>query len=552
MSRAIDARLLKYARATRPFLIALIVVGTAGAVLIIVQAWLLADIIAAAFAGGKGIAALSVPFAVLLAVVVARATLGWGREVMADRASARVKAQLRDALLEHVAALGPGRATDRWSGRIAVLATRGIDALDGYFSLYLPQLCLAGIVPVAVLLAIGAQDWISALIIAGTLPLIPVFMALVGAATRERMEHQLRSLQQLAGHFLDVVAGLPTLKVFGRAKAQIGAVGAITDQYRLATMATLRITFLSSLILELVATLSVALVAVEIGLRLMDGHLGLRTAVMVLVLAPEAYLPLRQLGANYHASAEGVAAARQVFGVLEMPLPAHGRGSDAPDPALSSIEIEGLRVQYPGRPRPALDGISVAIAPGEVLAITGPSGCGKSTLLAVMLGFLSPQEGSVRVGGVDLAALDPDAWRAQVSWMPQRPHLFAASIADNIRLGHPDATIAEVSSAVAAAGLREVVASKPAGLETMLGDDGAGLSVGERQRVALARAFLRQAPLLLLDEPTANLDGETEAEVLGALRRLVAGRTVLLVAHRPALVALADQVLELGAAPVAA
>ena len=219
---------------------------------------------------------------------------------------------------------------------------------------------------------------------------------------------------------------------------------------------------------------------------------------------------------------------------------------------MSRIEIDGLRVQYPGRPQPALDGISLAVAPGEVLAITGPSGCGKSTLLSVMLGSVSPNAGSVRVGGVELGELDPDAWRKQVSWMPQRPHLFATSIADNIRLGQPNATIAEVSAAVAAAGLREAVASKPAGLDTMLGDNGAGLSVGERQRVALARAFLRDAPLLMLDEPTANLDGETEAQVLAALSRLVAGRTVLLVAHRPALLALADRVLELGAMPVAA
>ena len=552
MRRAVDRRLLEYARATRPFLIALVAAGAAGAVLIIAQAWLLADIIAGAVSGAKGVGALSVPFAALLAVVVARAILGWGREVMAERASARVKAQLRDVLLEHVAAIGPGRAPHPWTAQIAVLSTRGIDALDGYFSLYLPQLCLAVIVPVAVLAAIGAQDWISALIIAATLPLIPLFMALVGAATRERMEHQLRSLQQLAGHFLDAVAGLPTLKVFGRAKPQIAAVGAVTDRYRQATMATLRVTFLSSLILELVATLSVALVAVEIGLRLMGGHLGLRTALMVLVLAPEAYLPLRQLGANYHASSEGIAAADQIFAVLEMPVAPRGHRRQVPDPAVSSIEIERLAVQYPGRGRPALDGISLTISPGEVLAITGPSGGGKSTLLAVMLGFISPSTGSVRVGGVELAELDPEAWRAQVSWMPQRPHLFAASIADNIRLGHPEATTAEVASAAAAAGLREVLASKPAGLETILGESGAGLSVGERQRVSLARAFLREAPLLLLDEPTANLDGGTEAEVLAALRRLVADRTVLLVAHRPALMSLADRVLELGAAAVAA
>jgi ABC-type transport system involved in cytochrome bd biosynthesis fused ATPase/permease subunit len=284
----------------------------------------------------------------------------------------------------------------------------------------------------------------------------------------------------------------------------------------------------------------------------MGGHLGLRTALMVLVLAPEAYLPLRQLGANYHASSEGVAAAEQIFAVLEMPLPAPGHRHQVPDPAVSSIEIERLCVQYPGRARPALDGVSLTIAPGEVLAITGPSGCGKSTLLGVMLGFVSPHTGSVRVGGVDLGELDGDAWRAQVSWMPQRPHLFAASIADNIRLGRPDATSAEVASAVAAAGLREVVARAPSGLETMLGDDGAGLSVGERQRVALARACLRDAPLLLLDEPTANLDGRTEDEVLAALRRLLAGRTVVLVAHRPALVSLADRVLELGAVAVVA
>ncbi len=546
MSRVVDPRLLRYARATRPFLVALILLGVVSALLIIAQAWLLADLITAAFQHGESVAALSLPIELLLFVVFARAALAWGRELLADRSSALAKSQLREALLAHVGDLGPGRLGEQRTGEIAVLATRGIDALDGYFSLYLPQLYLAAIVPVAVLMAIAVQDWISALIIAVTLPLIPLFMALVGASTREQMERQTRTLQQLAGHFLDVVAGLPTLKVFGRAKAQIAAIGDVSDRYRTTAMSTLRVTFLSSLILELLATLSVALVAVEIGLRLMNGDLGFRTALMVLVLAPEAFLPLRLLGANYHASAEGMSAARQAFAVLETPLPVRGHNTDVPDPAVAAIIVDELHVEYPGRPQPALDRISLAINPGEVLAITGPSGCGKSTLLGVLLGFVTAQSGSVRVGGVELADLDPDAWRAQVSWMPQRPHLFASSIADNIALGRPDATGAQISEAVAAAGLSEVVALKPAGLETMLGDRGAGLSVGERQRVALARAFLRDAPLLLLDEPTANLDGATEDEVLAALKRLVQGRTAVVVAHRPALVTLADRVLALG------
>jgi len=549
---AVDPRLTRYARATRPFLVALIALGGVTAVLIIAQAWLLADVVAGAFGGGQGIAALGLPLEALLAVVIARAIVAWGRDVLADRTSARAKSQLRAALLGHVAALGPQRSGEPRTGQLAILATRGVDALDGYFSLYLPQLFLAVIVPVAVLAVLAVQDWLSALIIAVTLPLIPLFMALVGAATRDRMELQFRTLQQLAGHFLDVVGGLPTLKVFGRAKAQILAIGTVTDRYRRTAMSTLKVTFLSSLILELVATISVALVAVAVGLRLMDGHLSLRTALMVLVLAPEAYLPLRLLGANYHASAEGLSAARQVFDVLEMPVPARGRRTDVPDPAVSGISIEDLRVEYPGRGGPVLDGISLAVEPGQVLAITGPSGCGKSTLLAVLLGFVGAYGGSVQVGGVDLTTLDPEAWRARVSWMPQRPHLFAASIAENIRLARPDATTEQIWAAVAAAGLRDVVAARPDGLDARLGDRGVGLSVGERQRVALARAFLRDAPVLLLDEPTANLDGATEQDVLEALERLVPGRTVILVAHRPALVDLADRVLRLDRLPVAA
>jgi thiol reductant ABC exporter CydD subunit len=548
----VDPRLTTYARATRPFLAALVALGAVTALLVIAQAWLLADIIAAALGARRGIGSLSLPLTALLCVVLARSAVAWGRELVAQRASTRAKAQLRAALLEHVGAAGPSLLASTRTGELAVLATRGIDALDRYFSLYLPQLFLAVIVPCAVLVAVGATDWISAVIIAGTLPLIPLFMALVGAATRDRMAMQFRTLQQLAGHFLDVVSGLSTLKVFGRSQAQIRTIAEVSNRYRRAALSTLRVTFMSSLILELVATISVALVAVEIGLRLMGGHLGLRTAVMVLVLAPEAYLPLRLLGANYHASAEGMSAAGQVFAVLETPLPVRGHRTDIPDPALTGLAVHDLRVEYPGRGEPALDGVSLTLEPGEVLAVTGPSGCGKSTLLAVLLGFVTPQGGLVQVDGVSLADLDPDAWRARVSWLPQRPHLFAASIAENIRLARPEATTDHVWDAVVAAGLSDVVARQPDGLDTLLGDHGAGLSVGERQRVALARAFVRDAPLLLLDEPTANLDGATEDEVLATLRGLVRGRTVLIVAHRPALVELADRVVELGRSTVTA
>jgi ATP-binding cassette subfamily C protein CydCD len=562
--RALDPRLLRYARATRTFLFVSVGLGVLSALLIVAQAWLLADIVAGALRHGRGLSQLRTALLVLLCVVLVRAAVAWGTQIAASRSSARAKSQLRVALLERAATLGlDGSRTGR-TGELAILATRGIDALDGYFSLYLPQLILAVIVPLVLLAVVLSRDWISAAIIAATIPLIPLFMALVGATTRERMDHQLRTLERLAGHFLDVVAGLPTLKVFGRAKAQASAIRAITGRYRRTALATLRVTFLSSLILELVATVSVALVAVAIGLRLMDGSLDLRTALFVLVLAPEAYLPLRQLGANYHASAEGIAAAEQVFAVLEQPAAPRGTRTDVPDPARAGLEIEGLRFAYPDRAEPALDGVSLAgevlvldgvslsVEAGEVLALAGPSGCGKSTLLGVLLGLLAPQEGSVRVGGVDLAELDPDAWRSRLAWVPQRPHLFATSIAENVRLGRSEASEEEVRAAIAAAGLADTVADLPEGIQTVLGDKGAGLSAGERQRIALARAFLRDAPLLLLDEPTANLDGHTEHEVLEAVRRLARGRTVVLAAHRPALLELADRVLSLTPVEVAA
>ncbi|MGW0409916.1 thiol reductant ABC exporter subunit CydD [Streptomyces collinus] len=539
--KPIDPRLLRYARATRLFLVAVVALGALGAVLVIAQAMLVAEVVVGAFQHGQPVSGLRTPLLLLGAVAVGRAVIAWLTERAAHRASAAVKSELRGRLMERAALLGPGWLSGQRTGSLVNLATRGVDALDNYFARYLPQLGLAVVVPVAVLARIVTQDWVSAAIIVGTLPLIPVFMMLIGWATQSRMDRQWRLLSRLSGHFLDVVAGLPTLKVFGRAKAQAESIRRITGEYRQATMRTLRIAFLSSFALELLATLSVALVAVTIGMRLVHGDMDLSIGLVILILAPEAYLPLRQVGAQYHAAAEGLAAAEEIFAVLETPVPASGTGAVPAGP----VAFDDVTVRYPGRSADAVTGVSFAVEPGETVALVGPSGAGKSTLVNTLLGFVRPTEGRVRIGGTDLADLDLDAWRSRVAWVPQRPHLYAGTIAENVRLARPGADDAAVRRALADAGALEFVEGLPEGADTVLGEDGAGLSAGQRQRLALARAFLADRPVLLLDEPTAALDGATEAEVVAAVRRLAVGRTVLLVVHRPALLDVADRVVRL-------
>ncbi|MEV5237578.1 thiol reductant ABC exporter subunit CydD [Streptomyces cinnamoneus] len=540
--KPVDPRLLRYASATRLFLVASVALGLAGAGLVIAQAMLIADVVTGAFRDGRTAGDLTAPLALLAAVALGRAAVSWLTELAAHRASAAVKSTLRTRLLERAALLDPA---GRNSGELTTLATRGIDALDDYFARYLPQLGLAAVVPVAVLARIVTADWLSALVIVLTLPLIPLFMALIGWATQSRMDRQWRLLSRLSGHFLDVVTGLPTLKVFGRAKAQAESIRAITADYRRATLRTLRLAFLSSFALELLSTLSVAVVAVGVGMRLVHGELDLHTGLMVLVLAPEAYLPLRQVGAQYHAAAEGLAAADQVFAVLESE-PAPAGTAPAPDARTAALTVERLVVRHAGRPQPSLAETSFEVRPGETVAVTGASGAGKSTLLRALLGLERPSSGRVLVGGAELSSLSPESWRSQVAWLPQRPHLFAGTVAENVRLARPDASDAQVRDALRAAGALGFVSMLPQGTDTRLGEDGAGLSAGQRQRIALARAFLADRPVLLLDEPTAALDGETEAAVVAAVRRLAAGRTVVLVVHRPALLAVADRTVHVG------
>jgi ATP-binding cassette subfamily C protein CydCD len=459
---------------------------------------------------------------------------------------------LREAALAHVLDLGPAGPGGTDPAGTATLITRGVDALDGYYARYLPQLVLAVIVPVAVLLTVLGQDLLSTLIIAVTLPLIPVFMVLIGMYTKSQVDRQWRTLGLLSGHFLDLVSGLPTLKVFGRAKSQAAAIRAIGDRYRSTTMGVLRVSFLSSLALELLATLSVALVAVSLGIRLAEGQITYPVALFVLLLAPEAYLPLRLVGQHFHAAAEGLGAADRVFTILETPVPTGG-GAEVPAGRIRLV-VDDLVVTYPGRDLPALSRVSFTAEPGTVTAIVGGSGGGKSTLLAAILGFVTPVSGrlTVEAGSATAAidGLDLEAWRSRVAWLPQRAHLPAAelaatpTIAQAVTLRDPGADEARVWAALRDAGVEDEVRALPAGLGTQLAADGSGLSIGQLQRLSLARALLSPVDVVLLDEPTAALDPSTEEAVAAAIGRLAAeGATVIVVAHRPALIEVAHQIV---------
>lgn len=534
--KPLDPRLLRRAAPARRFLVASVLIGVVTGLLVVVQAVLLAQGVTDVVLRGADISTVAWG---LVAVVLARAGLVWLQEVVAQRTAAAVKSSLRRQVLRHSLEVGPGWLSGERSSALTTLLTKGLDDLDPYFARYLPQLVLAATVPAGVIGWMATGDLIAAGTVLVTLPLIPLFMALVGLATEAYSRRRQRALSVLAHHFSDVLAGLTTLKLFGRAKGQAAAVRAVTDQHRAASMSSLRLAFLSSFVLELLASISVALVAVGVGLRLVEGRLGLETALMVLILAPEAYLPLRQVGGHYHASADGVAASEEVFRILEAPLPERGERTDVPDLRCTSLQLYDLTVRYPGRAVPALDGFDLEVRPGEVVALTGPSGAGKSTVLAVLLGFVVPEQGVVVAGGSAADEFDPVRWRRQFAWVPQRPGLRLGSIADNVRLGRPDASVEQVRQALDAAGAPELA------LDTAVGERGQLLSGGQQRRVALARALITDAPVLLLDEPTAGLDAAAEAAVIRGVK--ASGRTVLLVAHRPALLAAADRIVPVDA-----
>ena len=548
----IDPRLLRQSASARWWLALTVALGLTVTGLVLAQAGLLAHALASA-ARGTGLAALSGTLTALLLVLIARAAATWGGETAALRAAIAVKSALRRRLTAQALRLGPAWLSGQRAGEVTTLSTRGLDALDAYFARYLPQLLLACVVPLAVLTTVTAADWISGLIIAATLPLIPVFAVLVGRYSAERARKQWRLLAGLGGHFLDVVEGLPTLKVFGRAKAQAEVIRTATSEHRTATMAALRVAFLSALVLELAAALATALVAVEVGLRLLAGHIGYQTALLVLLLTPEAYLPLRSVGAQFHASVEGTAAAGRAFEILGTPLSrweaaapraASGhRPPPRPDLRESTIDLAGVTLAYPGREPPALSEVFLNVSPGERIMLSGPSGAGKSSLLGLLLRFTDPTSGRITAGGTDLAMIPVSCWRRQIAWVPQNPYLFAGTIAENIALGEPAATQDAVAEAARLAGADDFITALPGGLNTRLTERGLNLSAGQRQRVALARAFLRDAPLMLLDEPTAHLDPASARQIMAAIDAVPAGRTVLVASHSECLPIAVSKVL---------
>ena len=550
--RPIDPRLLSASRAARVSIAIAVVAGVAVAAAVLAQATLLSHAITGAFQRREGLGAQAGTLIALLSVLALRAALTWLAEAAGHRNAALVVSTLRHRALGALARRGPVGLAEERTGELVMVTTQGLDALDAYFARFLPQLVLAALVPVMATAWVAHTDVVSGTVLAVTLPLIPIFMVLVGLMARQRTERQAEALGGLGAHFLDVLQGLTTLRVFGRSLAQVDRIAEVGERYRHATMGTLRIAFLSALVLESLASLGTALVAVEIGVRLVSGGLALEAGLTALILTPEAYVPLRAVGAQYHACMDGLNAAARALDIAAgaaHPARCGGLVPEAAPPAgPARIRLEAVTYTYPTRTTPALDGLDLGIDAGETVALVGPSGTGKSTVAALLLRFAAPDAGRITVDGVDLQELGDTAWRRAVAWVPQRPHLMVATVADNIRLGCPQASLQDVRRAAADAGAAAFIEDLPQGYDTAVGENGVDLSAGQRQRLALARALLREAPLLILDEPMSHLDAAARAGVARAIARTAGRASVLLIGHERDLAAHADRVVRLGAA----
>jgi ATP-binding cassette subfamily C protein CydD len=536
--------------------------GLSNGLLLIAQAWLLARVIDQVAFAGAGLDAVQRWLWPLLGLFLLRALIAWASEQTAFRAAARVKSELRDRVYRHIQAAGPKWLAGERSGALAEDLIKGIESLEAYYARYLPAMSLTTLVPLAILLVVIPVDWLSGLVMLITAPLIPFFMVLIGRGVERLNQHQWRNLARMGAHFLDVIQGLTTLKLFNASRREAALIARISDDYRRSTMEVLRVAFLTSAVLEFFATVGIAIIAVFIGFRLFQLDLPLPDLIappeisffsgfFILLLAPEFYLPLRNLGSHYHGRMEAIAAAERLERILATPLlstpPAPRRlPADAP----LAVRLEAVEFAYePGRP--ALAGVDLSIEPEQRVAVVGPSGAGKTTLASLLLGFVRPDAGRILVDGVDLAELDLEDWRARLAWLPQSPRLFQGSVLENIRLGAPDADLDAVRQAAERARAADFIERLPQGYDTPIGERGAGLSGGQVQRIALARAFVRDARLVVLDEATANLDPASEAQVQAAVDELAQGRSLLVIAHRLATVRSADRIIVLDAGRVA-
>jgi len=543
----LDRRLLREAPAIRRFLTGACGLAAISALLVIVWAELIGRIVDRVFLHGGDLASISRLLTALVAIAALRAAIGWALETSGQATSRQVRGRLRRRALERIFLARPAGLGDLRTGEVATTVTSGLDALDPYFSRFLPQLVLGAVVSPAILVWVAFRDPVSALIMAVTVPLIPLFGVLIGKAAEERTKRRLGTLSLMSAHFLDVVRGLATLRAYRRGRAQVEAIERTSEQFREETMGTLRIAFLSALALELASTMSIALIAAVIGIRLVNGSVELAPSFAVLVLAPELYLPLRSVAAQFHASADGLAAARRVFELVDLPAAVSIalRPLPAPDPSTATIRLRKIGFAYQGRAGPVFSDFDGEIRPGERLLLAGESGAGKTTLLSLLLRFIDPQEGRITVAGIDLRELDPDGWRRQIAWLPQQPRLLAGTIAEALRFGAPEAGERRLWAALEAAGCRELVAALPDALETRVGEGGLPLSAGELRRIALARALVREAPLVILDEPTAHLDARTASQIRVALERLERNCTVVIASHDESLLPLADRTIAL-------
>ena len=544
----LDKRLLGFLKEVSPAFLASVAAGLAAAVSTIGLAWYLSVVVNRVFLEHDALSEIYLPLTFFAALSIAKSLFAFVSEDLANETARNIKNRIRKLILSHLNAAGPVSISKEKSGELTNTLLNGVEALDVYFSKYIPQLFFAVLVPVLILIFVFPSDLLSGFVLLLTAPLIPLFMILIGKAAEAQTQKQWKTLSRLSAHFLDMIQGLTELKLLGQSKKQSRNIAKLSNDFRETTMKVLRIAFLSALVLELAATISTAVVAVQVGLRLLYFKIDFQHALFILVLAPEFYQPFRQLGARFHAGMEGVQAAERIFEVLKTKIPhkvsAHRRNS-LPTATLQEIRFSGVYFNYPTSEKDVLQNISFRIQKGEILAVVGPSGAGKSTLMHLLLRFIEPAKGSITVNGHPLSEIPAGWWRRQIAWLPQKPYLFHTSIYENIRLAKPDATKEQIIHAARKARLHDFVQTLPAGYNTPVGEGAALFSGGQAQRMALARAFLKNAPVVILDEPTSNLDPLLEEEISRCVKKLLQNRLGFIIAHRLNTIRNASQIIVL-------